>query len=226
MSVKEQLKKEAQTEKEKLKNMSFQDKIWYIREYYKMHILGVFIVIGILWVIGNSIYRSTFKTELYCMIINNPSEQELNTDILTDGFHAYMGFNEKQVIQTESISISYNDRATEYTYASMAKISALVASRDLDIMISDQTNFDHYASLNGFSDLEEELPPDLLELVRDRIIYGKDEAGVSRAYGISLNGTPFAAKSNLFMEPAIFCVLNNSNRKDNSFALLRYIFAQ
>ena len=74
MQVSERLKKEAQTERQKLKEMSFRDKLWYIWEYYKFHILGVLIFLGILWVIGTSIYRSTYESELYCMYINNRSE--------------------------------------------------------------------------------------------------------------------------------------------------------
>lgn len=224
MSAKEQLKEEINIEKEKLKNMSFRDKLWYIGEYYKFHIFGLLIVIGIISMIGFSIYQGTYDTALYCMYINNHSEQELNTDILTIDFHDYMGFNEKQVINTESVFISYGDDATEFSYASMAKISALVASKELDIMISDEANFNHYASLGGFSDLEAELPADVLELVADRLVYAADESGIKRAYGISLDDTQFAADSNLAMKPALFGIVSNSMHRENNIQLLRYIF--
>ena len=147
MQVSERLKKEAQTERQKLKEMSFRDKLWYIWEYYKFHILGVLIFLGILWVIGTSIYRSTYESELYCMYINNRSEQELNTDILTVDFHDFMEFTDKQLVNTESSFISYGDDTSEYSYASMAKISALVASNELDVMLRDEENFLHYACL-------------------------------------------------------------------------------
>ena len=39
MSLKETLKNEAREEQAKLKKMSFRDKLWYIWEYYKIHML-------------------------------------------------------------------------------------------------------------------------------------------------------------------------------------------
>lgn len=226
MSAKEQLKQNAAVEKEKLKQMSRKDKIWYIWEYYKIHMLGVLILIAVIYTIGSGIYRSTFDTELYCLYLNNRSGEELNTDILTVDFHEYMGFTEKQLITTESSFISYGEDTTELSYASMAKVSALVASKELDIMIGDTENFEHYATLGGSTDLEAELPADVLELVKDSLCYAVDDTGATHAYGIELNGTTFADDSNLSMDSIILSLVSNSNRKENSIALIRYIFAE
>ena len=225
MQVSERLKKEAQTERQKLKEMSFRDKLWYIWEYYKFHIFGVLIFLGILWVIGTSIYRSTYESELYCMYINNRSEQELNTDILTVDFHDFMEFTDKQLVNTESSFISYGNDTSEYSYASMAKISALVASNELDVMISDEENVLHYASLNAFSNLEELLPADLLEQVKNRLYYADDENGGSYACGIMLDDTAFARESNLTSTPCLLGVISNSKHTDNCIALIRYILS-
>ena len=59
MSLKEELKEEAGNEKRKLKEMSRQDKLWYIWEYYKFHIAAVIGVIFLIYIIGTSIYNST-----------------------------------------------------------------------------------------------------------------------------------------------------------------------
>ena len=61
MSLKEELKEEAGNEKRKLKEMSRQDKLWYIWEYYKFHIAAVIGVIFLIYIIGTSIYNSTRK---------------------------------------------------------------------------------------------------------------------------------------------------------------------
>lgn len=225
MSAKEHLKKEWKTEKTKLKEMSFKDKIWYIWEYYKFHMLGILLIGGIISVVATSIYRGTFETELYCMYINNKSSEELNTDILTKDFHAYMSFTEKQVINAESAFVSTGEKASEFDYATMAKITALVASRELDLMISDVENFNHYASLSGFLNLEQVLPADVMELVKDRLVYGTDESGTPYACGISLDGTKFAEISHLDMDDITLAILSNSKNTENCFDLLRYIFA-
>ena len=51
MSFKEELKREAAVERQKLKNMSFEDKLWYIWEYYKFHIAAVAAVIFVFCII-------------------------------------------------------------------------------------------------------------------------------------------------------------------------------
>ena len=78
------------TELEKLKQMSFRDKVWYIWEYYKFHILGILGILLVLYVVGTSIYRSTFDTVFSCVYINNRSEQELNADIVTKDFREHL----------------------------------------------------------------------------------------------------------------------------------------
>ena len=67
------LRQEAQEEKEKLKHMSWKDRIWYIWEYYKFHMLLAFIAMVILWVIGTSLYRQSFTTRLSMAVINDRS---------------------------------------------------------------------------------------------------------------------------------------------------------
>lgn len=213
------------TELEKLKQMSFRDKVWYIWEYYKFHIFGILGILLVLYVVGTSIYRSTFDTVFSCVYINNRSEQELNTDIVTKDFREHLGLSDKQLISTESMYISYGNDATEFSYASMAKISALVASKELDVMICDQENFEHYASLDGFNNLETTLPEDVLAMVQDRIVYGDTGNGTSIPCGIDLTGTAFAEQSNLAMEPAILGIVGNSTHIDYVSEFLRYIFS-
>ena len=173
MSLKEEIKNEAAVEREKLKHMSFQDKLWYIWEYYKFHIAVVIGIIFILCIIGTSIYNSTIENSLYCIIINNQSNSEMNYEVLTQDFHDHMGFGKKQEVHAESIYITYGDVVSEFSYASMAKISAMIASKELDILITDKENFDRYSTMNGYADLEQVLPEDLLALLKDRLCYRK-----------------------------------------------------
>ena len=216
---------EPKSEREKLRSMTGKDRLWYIWAYYKFHILGVFIAIGIIWSIGAAMYQKSFDTALYCVYLNNRSETELDTAPLEQGFAKYLGLGEKELITTESTYISYGEDATEFSYASMAKITALVASKELDIIIGDQENMEHYASMDGLSDLEAELPEDTLALVRDRLIYASGADGSQYACGISLDGTWFAKESHLAQDPPILSIISNSTHKETVVALLHYIFA-
>ena len=40
------VRKEAEAEKQKLKNMSWKDRAWYVWEYYKFHILALILAAG------------------------------------------------------------------------------------------------------------------------------------------------------------------------------------
>jgi len=224
MSLKEELRQEARVEKEKFKKMSTQDKIWYIWEYYKFHIAAVLGIIGVISVIGTSIYNSTFDTVLYCCVVNNRTNQEsVNFDPLTVDFHEHMGFGKKEEIFVESVFVSY-DELTEFNYASMAKMSALIAAKELDIMISDQENLDHYIELEGLMNLEEVLPSDLKEQLADRLTYTTDAAGQPFLAGIDISQTDFAANTGISMEPAWLSFISNSQHTDTAIALIRYIF--
>ena len=50
---------------------------------------------------------------------------------------------------------------SQYSYASMAKIAALVSGGMLDIMIADEATIRHYETLDAYLDLSELLPKEL-----------------------------------------------------------------
>ena len=47
-----ELKKDIKSELEKIKQMSVKDRIWYIYEYYKFHIVAVILAFTLLWVVA------------------------------------------------------------------------------------------------------------------------------------------------------------------------------
>lgn len=222
--LKEHLREEVRTERKKLSEMSLSDKIWYIWEYYKFHIIGIFLVILVISVVITSVRNASIDPGIYCVIINNRSSQELDTSVLEQDFCEHMGFGEKQPVYAESMFISYGDEATEYSYASMAKLSALIASKDLDVIISDRENIDHYTSMDGFVDLEQFLPQDVLLAAKDRLIYTKDSSGRSVASSIDISGTWLAERMHLAEEASSLGVVSNLRHTDNAIALIRYIF--
>ena len=71
-----ELKKDIKSELEKIKQMSGKDRIWYIYEYYKFHIVAVILAFTLLWVVGSSLYRQTFTTRLTFAIVNDRSGGE------------------------------------------------------------------------------------------------------------------------------------------------------
>ncbi len=222
MSLKEQLKNEIRAERQKLKEMSLQDKLWYIWEYYKFHIGGIIAAAIIISVIITSVYNSTIHPALHCIIIN--SQSELDTSVLEEDFHALMGFEKKQPVYAETMFIAYGDAATEYSYASMAKISALVASKDLDVLIADRESLEHYGSMDGLADLSQLLPADVLSAAESRLVFFPDSSGQSLAVSLDISETDFARVMNLSEGASYLSIISNSTHTETAIALIRYIF--
>lgn len=227
MSLKETLKAEGQKEREKLKNMTPKDKAWYIWEYYKIHI---FVLIGLFFVfylIGDILYNKTFTSQLSYVVINNANPQGTSFEEFNEEFKTYMEYGKKDLIESDgSVVIRYGDRISEMEYGNMAKISALVAAQDLDIIIGDQLNIDHYAQLDGFKNLQETLPPDLWQQVEPYVYYGKNEAGEDIPCAVDIRGSSFCEKTGVVIEPCYFAVINNTERIDTVISWLRFVLEE
>ena len=133
------LKKNLNSELEKLKHMSVKDKIWYILEYYKFHMIAIILFISMLWVIGISIYRQSFTTRLTLAIVNDYSGGNSSIEPLENSLKDALGCGKKDLIEINSGLFINTDepQASQYAYASMAKIAALSAGGNLDIIIAD-----------------------------------------------------------------------------------------
>lgn len=212
------------TEREKLRSMNLKDKLWYIWNYYRFHMIAAVLAVVVAVNVGTVVYHSTFHTALHCMIINSRDEEGFQAAPLEQDFASWAGLGKKDEIISETTFLSFGDDVSEYIYASMAKISALVAAKDLDVMICDEETLNHYSSMDGYLDLETVLPEDILNLVKDRLYYTENGDGTRHAYAIDISGTAFAEDSNIQLSPALFGIVSNSTRTDMSLALLRYIF--
>lgn len=170
------IREEAENERQKLKNMTWRDRTWYVWEYYKFHLLGVILAIGVLSTIGTMIYRQTFTTRLSVAIINDRSGGAGSSAQLESDLRKYLGCGKKDLIEiNEGLMVDFNEESTsQYGYATLAKISALAASESLDVVIGDQSAIDHYETISAYQNLEELLSPELYARVKDHIYQAKD----------------------------------------------------
>ena len=227
MSIKNYLKEEAGRERQKLSQMSGKDKVWYIWEYYKLPIIATVIAIFFIGSIISAVYNNRFDNALYIMVLNDRSGGGNRTDEMSKALGDYLelGKNE-QVMIDDSLSITYDESTSEMGYASLAKITALVTTKDLDIIIGDKASMDHFGGLNAYSDLKEELPEDLYALVEEYLYYTEGSDGVSYPCGIRLDESRFPEESGVILKPPYLAMLSNSQHKEACFALIRYLFEQ
>lgn len=223
------LKDSIKDERKKLKDMSFKDKIWYIWEYYKFPIIGVVIGVFLITSIGTAIYGNRFETAISCVILNAKipdSEDTLDTYFNQD-FRQYLGIGPDVKIEVDaSMNLSFEESSmNEFTYAQLAKISAMVSSKELDAMIGTPDIIDHYGAMGGYEDLKELLPADVYEAVKEDLYSVTDqETGAEIACGLSLKKTGFGEKTGLILENPVLGIVSNSTHTDTAVQLIRYLY--
>lgn len=219
------LKEEASAEKQKLKKMSPRDRVWYIWEYYKFHMAAVVVAVALLSVVGTSIYRQSFTTRLCIAVINDMSGDTSHVDDLENNLRTALNCGKKDLIEINTgLFVTYDDNISQYGYASMAKISALVAGKDLDVMVADQASIDHYGEIDAFTDLREVLPADLFAKVEPHIYYAAGPEGVRIAAAVSLEETRFQEETGITIDPPYLGIINGSPRKEAAVQMLNYLF--
>lgn len=70
----------------------------------------------------------------------------------------------------------------QYTMANVQKLMALVAAKEIDVIMADTKTFTNYADPGYFSNLNEVLPKELVDKYQDRFFYydvPDDEQGKS-----------------------------------------------
>lgn len=227
MALKDWLKAEARQERAKLKEMSFQDKLWYIWEYYKIHMLIGCIILFFFYILGSIFYQKSFTTRLFYVVMNDPYASFSDYEGMSDGFKARMGYGNKERVDADtSLHISFGNSTSELDYASLAKITAIVASQDLDLMITNRDAVEHYAANDGLLDLEEVLPADLWELVKEDVYEAQDSSGAVFSAAVNLEHSNFRQKSGTQMEEPCFCLISNSKRIDTAIEFLRYLYEE
>ena len=227
VTFKERLHEEAA----KLKEMSFKDKFWYIWEYYKFPIIGVIIAVFLVGSIGSAMYNNRFDTALSCAVLNSRYDSDALTvdQYFNEGFRAFIGLDENTKIDVDySMSPTFDESAmNEYSYAELAKLTAMISSKGLDVMIGRPDVIDHYGEMDGFLNLEEALPPDLYEQVKDYLYpVTNAESGQESFCGLRLEDTSFGEKTCLILDNPVLTVMSNSPHTDTAIQLIRYIFEQ
>lgn len=208
-------------------------KIQYIWEYYHVLFFTVIICAALIGGVAVSVYKNIkYKSIFYGVIINNILTEETRQTLEQD-FSDYINRNEENEILTidNSLVIDYaeNSPQQENTYYSVEKLTALIASRTVDCFIADSAVTKAYATSAGFHDLNQILPPDMLNTLSDRLVtftaYENDaSSGVDGAYAIDITGTKFAEQYGIYLDAAYLSIVVNSEHVDSAITFIRFIF--
>lgn len=216
-------------ERRKLKDMNGKDKLWYIWEYYKIPIISVVVAIFLIFSIGSAVYNNRFETALNCVILNSQLTSQTTSpdDYFDKDFRPYINLPEDTKIEVNySMSLSFDESAmSDFTYAELAKLSAMIISKELDVMIARKDSIDHFGKMESYMDLKKLLSPEEYEKVKDKLYFVTvEETGEKMAVGIEIDKEDFEKKTGLLVDGPILSVMVNSTHTDTALGLIRYMF--
>ena len=152
---------EIREQQKKLKGQGFKAHWDYFWEYYKIHtIVAVIAIIFVVTFIRDIASKKPYA--LYAMFINN---QGLETqDFLQKGFVAEAGIDTNtEAVLVDTASNYLSNSIDSAAVATSEKIMALLAAKELDVMVADDQVLYHYAAQETFMDLREVFDADELK---------------------------------------------------------------
>ena len=210
--------------KQKIKEMSWKDRLWYLWAYYKIPLIACIFILFILFETGSWIYRNMQDTMLYCVVINEPDTSSSAIASIQSEFESRNGFD-KNWRQTTEFDCSMAMGATSeelsdffYSSASTIKLESLVATNSIDVFITVPVMADYYKDQNLYMDLTTLLPSNLYEQLDKE---GRILTNDSVAYGILLNDTLIAKKLSL-EDGSVLSICTDQNFPNYIFDFISY----
>lgn len=195
LSFREKVKLWRATESAKLRSMSFGKKLSYIFTYYWKWMLLFLIVLMFCGYVADVIVQAGKETVLEGFFTND-DYNFFPAGKLQDEFSQYLGLSgDEKLIFDDSLYVSLDGGATEYSAASNGKIIAYMATQELDFIVSPRAVFDYYSNDVPMSDLKTLLAPDLYERLEPYMIEGVDSEGKPCYTGIDMTESRYISGS-------------------------------
>ncbi|MGB8453947.1 MAG: hypothetical protein WCD89_16675 [Anaerocolumna sp.] len=215
-----------QTEKQKMSEMTFKEKITYFNNYYRVTTLVIIAVIFALAYLAYSILTPKPKTVLYAAVINSIVDEQTAATLQTD-FGKKLDIDPKtqEIMIDTSFFLGDDDNVSEYSMSSQQKLGTYFFAGQIDVIIAPESVIASYAHLGNLSKLSDELPTDLCSTLADSFYYSDtEEDTASSAYGIYLNGTKIFDKSGELIDKPVLGIVVNSKYKQNAVEFIKYLF--
>ena len=218
------------------KELSRKEKVRFIIDYYKWHIIAGVIALAVIISLINHYAFHNQAIQLYGVGVNVNAPNE-RLEAVSAEFVEYSSMNTRKfqsVFEYNLFMGSDQPGAGGSDYATVMKLVTLFAAQEVDYMFCDQLVFDDYSRSGGFADLSELLPKDIYGslLAEGRIVEGTrvddEESGKSSTFpmAIEITGLPYTQEHQL--SPAsgdalYMCITSNSKRKTEALNMVRLV---
>lgn len=213
-----------------MKQLTTKEKIQYIWDYYKGHIIIAIIIIGTITslIIG---WTNKVNTNVYCLIFNDSENDALKEHIMSS-YSEYIGDskttasvdNGYMFMYLEEHGISWPDEASVVDYM------LLQSTNEADVIITDYETM-LWADYEDFlTPVEEILPAELYKQLEPYYVYAiyKDDPtgeGDGIVYGLDISNTEIYAGYALNYDYAILCFPNVSEDKEAAIRFTKYLYS-
>lgn len=210
-------------EKEKLRSMSPQKRLEYLWGYYRYHALAVLAAVVILaFLIQGKITAN--QQVLISGVLINTDTSEAGYQHLSQDYWQLKGSDpwaRADIIETLTIRYS-RESPDSSNFISM--VDALIAAKELDYMILDETALEFYGPLDTCMDLSVCLPEQLLSRLEGQL---RESYSIERQQNyfaaIDLTGSAFAEEYGLSAKPSYLVVVANTPRSEEVIPFLDYL---
>lgn len=217
-------KREEKSEKQKWSELDRKAKWVYFNEYYRNKL--IFLIIGVIAGVSllYAVVGPSVESVLYVAVIND-YWNDTATDALELDLKEYVNAHPKWEEVVIDDSYYFRDDSSSDASQYVQRLAAYIFAGDVDIIVADEEQFEVYAVQDYFLNLQEVLPADLYELVKDSIVYYTSENdGRSLPVGIRLGKSPVYASMNNYQEDPLLGIMGNSDYVENAVAAIRYFF--
>ncbi len=217
--------KEELSEKEKIKRMTWLERLDYFRTYYLVKVIVVLIVVGVL---GSIIYTALSPKPdrvISVAVIDSAIPLEKSME-LQEKFETFIELDEEtQETWFEDYDFEYEQKKA------LQKFVLYNASGDLDITIMPQSVFEKFAPLGHFAEITESLPTDLYMELSDYLVECKQEGddgnlieGSETVYGICLDSS-WVLEGQKLEESVILSIGVSTLNEEHIESFIRFLFS-
>lgn len=185
--------------KVKIRELEKKDRLPYIWEYYKFHIIGT--ICGLAVVIGFLVHFLTPRKEVVLnLLMVNVDHSVIGDASYFDDFMKKNGYDtsKQEINLNANFTIDlHDDKGT--SSSTLQSIYTVFMAGAVDVYMSDEELFQAFADNEEFEPLEDYVSKEFIEKHKDDIVYGTDvETNEKYMAGVCLPKNSKYVKDNLF----------------------------
>jgi len=205
-----------------LKNMTRKEKIEYIWDYYKIHIIGgIFYIIILVSFIHGQVTKVDYVANLTILtpvgdnIKLEEAQKELTNVVVKDG-------DKKKQVLIDYIPIINPENPEPQM---LQKFTVKMAAKEIDVIVLDKEIFDSLMKQGVFMDLSKVKEIDIQNIKADKI-EGTSSDGKDGIYGISAEGNSILEGMKVDTKNKVIAIMEGTERENTAVSIFKWLIGK